>query len=75
MERKKAFKNAKKTVDFLAGEGLTLQEATEAVVMAKAIFRCLKDAAVERQKETALADITRAAEISLSQEETLCIKA
>lgn len=75
MDNKKAFQNAKKTIDFLAGEGLTLQEANEAVAMAKAIFRCLQDAAVKKQKETALADITRAAEISLTQEDGLNIKA
>lgn len=76
MEKEKAFINAKKVMDFLAGEGLTVQEANEAVVMAKAIFRGLQDAAIEKQKNTALADITRAAEISLTQEEgTLDIKA
>lgn len=76
MDKEKAFINAKKVMDFLAGEGLTVQEANEAVVMAKAIFRGLQDAAIEKQKNTALADITRAAEISLTQEEgTLDIKA
>mgnify|MGYP006972692175 CR=1 FL=1 len=69
MDREKAFKNAKKTVDFLAGEGLTLQEAQDAVAMTKAIFRRLQDAAVEKQKNTVLADITRTAEISLIHED------
>lgn len=75
MNKENTFKNAKKTVDFLAKEGLTLQEANDAVVMAKAIFRGLQEAAVEKQKETALADITRAAEISLTQEGAPDVKA
>lgn len=75
MNNERAFKNAQKTIDFLAGEGLTLQEANEAVLMAKAIFRGLQEAAVEKQKKTALADITRAAEISLTQEGTLDVEA
>lgn len=78
MDKEKTFKNAKKAIDFLAGEGLTLQEANEAVIMAKAIFRGLQNAVVEKQKETALTDITRAAEISLTTEngdEVLDIKA
>ncbi len=75
MSKEVAFKNAQKTIDFLAGEGLTLQEANEAVLMARAIFRGLQEAAVEKQKKTALADITRAAEISLTQEESLDVKA
>jgi len=75
MDKENAFKNAKKTIDFLAGEGLTLQEANEAVLMAKAIFRGLQEAEVEKQKKTALADITKAAKISLTQEEALDVKA
>lgn len=74
MDKEKAFSNAKKTIDFLAREGLTLQEANEAVVMARAIFRGLQDAAVKKQEKTALADIARAAEISLAQEGTLDVK-
>ena len=74
MNKESAFKNAKKTMDFLSKEGLTLQEATEAVIMTKAIFQGIQEAAVEKQKGTALADITRAAEISLTQEGTLGIK-
>lgn len=69
MDREKAFKNAKKTVDFLAGEGLTLQEAQDAVAMAKAIFRGLQEATVKKQKETALVMSARAAEISLTMED------
>ena len=68
MDKKQAFINAIKTMHFLAGEGLTLREANEAVIMAKAIFRGLQEAAVEKQRDTALADIARAAEISLTQE-------
>ena len=75
MNNKRAFENAKKTIDFLAREGLTVQEANEAVLMARAIFRGLQEAAVEKQKKTALADITRAAEISLTQEDKLDVKA
>ena len=71
MNKENAFKNAQKIMDLLAKEGLTLQEANEAVVMTKVIFRGLQEAAVDKQKETALADITRAAEISLTQEGTL----
>ncbi len=74
MSKEVAFKNAQKTIDFLAGEGLTLQEANEAVLMARAIFRGLQEAAVEKQKKTALADITKAAEISLTQGEALDVK-
>ncbi len=74
MSKKVAFKNAKKTIDFLAGEGLTFQDANDAVLTAKAIFRGLQEAALEKQKKTALADITKAAEISLTQEETLDVK-
>lgn len=69
MNKENAFQNAQKTMDFLAKEGLTLQEATEAVAMVKAIFRGLQEAAVEKQKETALADITRAGKISLTTED------
>lgn len=68
MNRDTALKNAKKLVDFLAGEGLTTREATEAFTMAKVIFVKMRDAAIEKQENTALADIaeiTRAAEISL----------
>lgn len=75
MSKEVAFKNAQKTIDFLAGEGLTLQEANEAILMARAIFRGLQEAAVEKQKKTALADITKAAKIFLTQEETLDVKA
>lgn len=75
MNNKRAFENAKKAIDFLAGEGLTVQEANEAVLVAKAIFRGLQEAAVEKQKKTALADITRAAEISLTQDDRLDVKA
>ncbi len=69
MDKEKSFKNAKKVMDFLADEGLTLQEANEAVVMAKAIFRGLQEAGVKKQEETALADIAKAAEISLTMED------
>lgn len=76
MNNQKAFINAKKIMGLLADEGLTFQEANEAVLMAKAIFRGLQNAAVKKQKEAALADITKAAEISLTQEdETLDIRA
>ena len=74
MNRESAFKNAKKIVDFLAGEGLTLQEASEAVQMIRAIFQVLRNEAARQQEKTALADITRAAEISLTQEGTLSVK-
>ena len=74
MNRESAFKNAKKIVDFLAGEGLTLQEASEAVQMIRAIFQVLRNEAARKQENTALADITRAAEISLTQEGTLSVK-
>lgn len=68
MNREKALKNAKKLVGYLAGEGLTIREATEAFTMAKAIFTKMRDVAVENQENTVLADIAdiaRAAEISL----------
>ena len=74
MNRESAFKNAKKIVDFLAGEGLTLQEASEAVQMIRAIFQVLRNEAARKQEKTALADIARAAEISLTQEGTLSVK-
>ena len=67
MNKEKAFKNAKEIVGFLADNGLTFQEANEAILMAKAIFRGLQNAAVEKQKEAALADVTRTAKISLTQ--------
>jgi len=71
MNKEKTFKNARKTIDFLAEEGLTFQEASEAVQMIRAIFQVLRNEAARKQEKTALADITRAAEISLTQEGTL----
>ena len=71
MNKEAAFQNAKKIVDSLAEEGLTFQEATDTIFMAKVILRSLQEAEVEKQKNTALADITRAAQISLTPEGTL----
>ena len=71
MNKEKTFKNARKTIDFLAEEGLTFQEASETVRMVRAIFQGLVTAAYTPHDNTALADITRAAEISLTQEGTL----
>ena len=39
--------------------------------MVRAIFQGLQNAAIKKQENTALADIARAAEISLTQEGTL----
>ncbi len=74
MNKEAAFQNAKKIVDSLAEEGLTFQEATDTIFMAKVILRSLQEAEVEKQKNTALADITRAAQISLTPEGTLDAK-
>ena len=74
MNKEAAFQNAKKIVDSLAEEGLTIQEATDTIFMAKVILRSLQEAEVEKQKNTALADITRAAQISLTPEGTLDAK-
>ena len=74
MNKEAAFQNAKKIVDSLAEEGLPFQEATDTIFMAKVILRSLQEAEVEKQKNTALADITRAAQISLTPEGTLDAK-
>lgn len=42
--------------------------------MIRAIFQVLRNEAARKQEKTALADITRAAEISLTQEGTLSVK-
>ena len=50
MNKENAFKNAQKIMDLLAKEGLTLQEANEAVVMTKVFEACRKPQLISRRK-------------------------